>query len=414
MVWLSCIALVTSSVSCFSGVKVAGGRTHFILMALLAFAIVASLASKQLFGLSITALLNFSPSATLYLLTLINVNSMGRLKRSCATVACCALLLAITSITSYHTGFMADRLVLRQTVEYDETSELQSEVGNLIPALDASGKYLWRVRSFGFLADPNDFAQFIILALPLLFGFYRPSRNLLNLLLVYIPACTFLYTIYLTHSRGALLGVVAIILFSSKRKFGLAPMILAMIAIGVASLLGGGRGFSSGEDSASGRIDAWFEGLNMLYAYPLLGVGYGRFLDHHYLTAHNAFVLCFAELGLFGYFVWIAMIVCAIKALNEALQFLSPDCEERRWCKLLRTSIVGFLVCAFFLSRTYAPSLYLLLALCICAARCGQWHLENLQTRSAPRPWHEIEWARTSMLVVLISISIIYLVVRMR
>jgi hypothetical protein len=42
---------------------------------------------------------------------------------------------------------------------------------------------------------------------------------------------------------------------------------------------------------------------------PVFGVSYNSFTDHHERTTHNSFVLCFAELGLLGYFTWLALVV---------------------------------------------------------------------------------------------------------
>jgi drug/metabolite transporter (DMT)-like permease len=38
----------------------------------------------------------------------------------------------------------------------------------------------------------------------------------------------------------------------------------------------------------------------------------------------------------------------------------------------LRVALLGFLACAWFLSRTYQPLLYLLLGLCLAAAWCAR------------------------------------------
>ncbi len=104
----------------------------------------------------------------------------------------------------------------------------------------------------------------------------------------------------------------------------------------------------------------------MLKSHPTFGVGAGNFTDHHpALTAHNSFVLCFAELGLVGYFIWVALLVLTYKGLGQAVKDLPPPAEEHRYAALLRSSLVGFLTCAWFLSRTYQPALYFILALCV-------------------------------------------------
>jgi len=420
MVCLSALALAASLGGVLSREKIAGKPTHFILHAFFVGAIFTSLASKLFFGAAVSALLNFSPTSALFLLTLINVNSIDRLRKTCAAVAYCTFVLAACSVVSYHTGIMADRLVLRQAVESNSFADSADPAAELIPALDNSGRNLWRIRSLGFLTDPNDFGQAVVMALPLLLGFYRVRQKLRNLFLILIPAVTFGYAIYLTHSRGALLGFIAIALSLAKRKLKAAQFTVVLVMLGILGLaaksLAGGRSFSSDEESAGGRIDAWSEGLTMLFGHPFFGVGYGKFTDHHNYTAHNTFVLCFAELGLIGYFVWIAVLVWSFKGLNQAVRILPPQAQESRWAELLRTSLIGFLVCAFFLSRTYVPNLYILLALCLCAAACARWHIETLPvTTTATRiEWKEIHWAAASVKVVLASIALVYIIVRLK
>ena len=130
---------------------------------------------------------------------------------------------------------------------------------------------------------------------------------------------------------------------------------------------------SADEDSAEGRIEAWYEGVQLLIMRPLFGVGKGLFADHHGLTAHNSFVLAFAELGMIGYFFWLSNIVISWimlqrLVLSAAPLEASPE-DQQKWEELrgaartLWYGYVGGLVSAFFLSRSYVVILYLHIAL---------------------------------------------------
>jgi O-antigen ligase len=95
------------------------------------------------------------------------------------------------------------------------------------------------------------------------------------------------------------------------------------------------------------------------------------------LTAHNSFVLIFSELGLVGYFVWLAFIGLSVYmgykiAVTRADQIgaLGNDIEAEwsRYTKISLTylyAMLGFFVAAFFLSRSYVISLYILCALLV-------------------------------------------------
>ena len=175
----------------------------------------------------------------------------------------------------------------------------------------------------------------------------------------------------------------------------------------VVTNVAGGRGFSAQEESAGERILAWSEGLTMLRHQPLFGVGYNSFTDHHDRTAHNSFVLGFAELGLIGYFAWLALVVTAFRDVNQVANLSEEGAEvvSRPYAAMLRSSLLGFLTCAFFLSRTYAPPLFLLLALCAATWRCASDEVRNTKLLPSQR------WILATALLLVGSIALVYVMV---
>jgi putative inorganic carbon (HCO3(-)) transporter len=341
-----------------------------------------------------------------------NCTDMSRLKAACATLAFSTVILAIAGIASYHTGFMVEQLVLRQNVEFDSDEAGSPASADDIPALETSSRYLWRVRSVGNLGDPNDFGQAMVIAIPMLVGLYQKRRHVRNFFVVLLPVAANLYCIYLTHSRGALLGLASLVFFGVKDYLGTVRTAVLM-GIGVVGAMAvnmtGGRAYTANEESAGGRIDAWSVGLDMLASHPLFGVGFGQFTDYHYYTAHNSFVLCFSENGVFGYFMWLGLIIVTFKSVNRAAQHMPADSEERRWNILLRSSILGFLTCALFLSRTYEYNLFVLLSLAMSAAYCAQISKTGqgiAELQSAPK------WVKSTLILEVVSIAAIYLIVR--
>ncbi|GAA0715630.1 O-antigen ligase family protein [Dokdonella soli] len=405
MLWLWALAFIFAAGRAGARREIAARPLFLGLMLLLTAAIAASLLARMWLGGAIDALVEFSTAAMLFVLTCLNLTSIARVRRTCTVIVLCMLVISALTIAAYHDGFMMDQLVLSQSTDAEDA--LAPINVPTAPAEDTSGETLWRVRYLGFLNDPNDLAQAIIVVLPLLWVTWRRGRGLRNMVLIGVPTATLLYSLYLTHSRGGLLGLAAIFIFGMRRMLGTTRMALLaiVVAVGVnAADFSGGRRFSTGEESANDRIEAWYSGIQMLKAHPLFGVGYGSFTDFHpERTAHNSFVLCFSELGLLGFFAWTALLVVAFRELGEAVRRTPAGSFEHRITSALRYSLIGFLTCAWFLSRTYQPELYLLLALCASAAWCVRRTSENNETTSwAPQPW--LGMTALSMLAAVVTV----------
>lgn len=352
------------------------------------------------------AVSDFSASALLLLLAAMNLTSVRRLQWTLATVTLCMLVIAAFAVNAFETGYRAEDFVIRQGTG-SEADLLAAGYGG-VPAQDDTGQNLWRVRGLGILNDPNDLGQALVMSVPLLALAWRPRRLFRNAIVVGMPMALMLYTIYLTHSRGAVLGVAVLLLLGLRRWLGtVRTALLGAVGLVVAMGLGlaGGREFSTQEESAGQRIDAWYDGLQMFRGQPVFGVGYGAFTDHHPLTAHNSFVLCFAELGLFGLLPWVALLMLAWRELSQVARLAEPGSASARIAEALRVSLLGFLACAWFLSRTYQPLLYLLLGLCLAAA----WSARHaVAAGPAPEYWPAPRWILASVLAAFGSILAVY------
>jgi O-antigen ligase len=369
-----------------------------------------SVATTGWIGGAGTALVDFAPSVLMFLSTVMLVVTPERVRAACAVIIASMVVLSIAGAAAFHTGYMADKLVIWQMAQDEEAST--DAPPDIIPAQDTTVDRIWRVRSLGFLSDPNDFGQALVVSLGMLAIFKRPRSPLRNLIVLGIPGAIIFYAIYLTHSRGALLGLAALMFFGIQRRLGtlrttllIGTMALAAVALNFT----GGRAYTANEESAGGRIDAWGEGLNMLASRPIFGVGYGQFTDHNPLTAHNSFVLCFAETGLVGYFLWLGLILLVFRQLKRAITLAEYAPHEPGLAPPLRNAMVGFFTCAVFLSRSYQPGLYILLSLAICAAYCERALVPpaQLEAFDAPIPWRGI----TAVAVVL-SIVAVYAIVK--
>jgi hypothetical protein len=217
----------------------------------------------------------------------------------------------------------------------------------------------------------------LVMVLPMILHLASSLGRLLRLA-SYAAAGAVAYAVYLTNSRGSVLAMGAMLLLYGILRYGVLksvivlPMLFApLIALGPSRM----AEMSADEDSAEGRIEAWYEGVQLLIMRPLFGVGKGLFADYHGLTAHNSFVLAFAELGMIGYFFWLSNIVISWimlqrLVLGAAPADASPEAlaqweEIRGAARTLWYGYIGGLVSAFFLSRSYVVILYLHIALIV-------------------------------------------------
>ncbi|OMH25664.1 O-antigen ligase [Motiliproteus sp. MSK22-1] len=241
-----------------------------------------------------------------------------------------------------------------------------------------------RITYLGFFSDPNDLGMFLVMNIPFVVYFFHTGGMIKKLLMlaVFTAIC---YGIYLTDSRGTLLGALSLVGLYFLISYGSAKMVLisVVIAPALATLLSSFRGISAADSSSQGRLDAWYDGIQMLIHNPVFGVGMGNFIDWHGKTAHNSYVLIAGELGIPGYSLWGGALILTVfvsyiflksqkPTYSEdrkeliAAQPVSKECtEELLINKTLFYSMIGFMITAFFLSRTYTLLLFIFMGMSI-------------------------------------------------
>jgi hypothetical protein len=224
----------------------------------------------------------------------------------------------------------------------------------------------FRVQGTGMFQDPNDFAMLYVVAIPFVFTFLQTDTMILGKFFVAASFPAMLYVLYYTQSRGGVVGLGAMLLayvwFSTRTAILRFLMISAVLGAVVA--LGPARARETVyEGSASGRIMQWGYGNQFLKQNPLFGIGYQRWLDYSDQVAHNSFVTCYGELGLFGYSFWFSLLWLVLRSVYKIVRLEPLDRGTRRLAIGLFAALVGFYASAFFLTRTYNPFLYLMLGL---------------------------------------------------
>lgn len=259
-----------------------------------------------------------------------------------------------------------------------------------------------RSQATGIFADPNDLAAGVIFGLGLALA-RLPNCRAAGRFWYGVLTLVMVVAVLLTHSRGAMLalGAVVFIFVLSLMKNKTAGVLAACVVLGALLVVAPSRmrSFDSTEESANSRFDLWLDGLEWLKENPLLGIGYRQWVEQHPtgLTAHNSFVLCFAELGLPGYFFWMGCLYYAFRRQRPEGERVELDPAIERDLFGARLALGGFLLAAFFLSRTYVQVTWLFIALAVAAQIATGAGIHSF--RFAPKEQTR-DWARIAALCV--------------
>jgi putative inorganic carbon (HCO3(-)) transporter len=244
-----------------------------------------------------------------------------------------------------------------------------------------------RIQYVGIFADPNDLGMLFVICVPMAFALAADGGWLgLRRLFWWAVAALLIYGIYLTDSRGTVLALLVVfgVYVWITRGLVVAGTLGTLSLAGLMAMPSRMQELEVGEESAMDRVYSWYEGMQMFQGSPLLGVGKGAYTDIYQLTAHNSLVLVLAEMGIVGFTLWLAFMGYCFWMMVKALKWRppapgheagdEPAFDQQRFIEWRRDraisvtlllSLSGFVVSAFFLSRTYVILLYLLAALVV-------------------------------------------------
>ena len=240
---------------------------------------------------------------------------------------------------------------------------------------DGVGAEFTRSYFFGIFEDPNDLAQMLATTIPWTFVIFR-RRNVANLLISLGLSALLVMAIMSTHSRGGemalatVCGVMILLILPARWT----AVLLIMVMIGALALCPFAGPYL--DESAHDRVDFWGQANYAFKSSPInmmFGVGYGLITDfiEGDMSPHNAFVMAYSELGVFGYWFWFNLLSLGIlgclrtrvatkRTVNPELAFL------RRFAGMAIAAMAGFGVSSYFLTRAYVYPLFFLIAM-LCA-----------------------------------------------
>jgi hypothetical protein len=324
------------------------------LMVGLFFMICASRMLNGWLGGGYDALLEFSVQFVSFILILVSANGEGKIRWLGASVAFVAIYYGVRGMLALSFGVDTDKFVLQQGA---------GEVAG------GTQEFVYRTRGLGVLEDPNDLAQVLLTAMPFVWMLWRRRSFARNLFLVVLPTAFLLFAVYQTASRGSLIGLFVLTSLLLKDKIGLGG---PLVGAGFAAFLilvvgfGGGRTYSATSGSGGGRLELWSDSIGLFKESPIWGIGFNTITSRMPLTSHNSWVLCFTELGVIGFFFWVGLLVVTVLQLRRiiALKKQVPDAEGlAKLANAILLALSAWMATAWFLSRTYSISFYILLGM---------------------------------------------------
>lgn len=259
------------------------------------------------------------------------------------------------------------------------------------------------------IADNNDFGLALNMTLPLYFYLAQTEKSpwvkriLAGLFVLTIPA------IFFTYSRGALVGLALslfMLMLHSKRRWTLVPVVVMglLVAVYFAPAAWQERMNFSGDNaldaSARSRLNAWAFSRALAADYPITGGGFATFTPELFARyaptmvfdtygAHSVYFQVLAEHGYVGLTLYLSVIASCFLTTRRLRREgrARGDLEIALYADMLRSSLIGFLICGLFLGRAYFDYYYTIVA-CIAilaAAARDRWAVAPPRVE-APQP----------------------------
>lgn len=257
-------------------------------------------------------------------------------------------------------------------------------------------------RRINSLGDPNFFAAYQVMAIPLILVLASSAESLAKRILLYLSIAVVAASVLTTLSRGGMATLALTILlittlpsralYRSKREktaVFLATMIGILVLFPFAWAPLDAR-FKEGfrqQDVTGGRGDLWLAATHGYLQHPLTGIGYGAFnevsfqllsqtpgvdLINHVRFAvrsgeevHNAYLSSLAQLGPLGLVLFLGILWVTARALLRASRRAraSGDWQIRRVSNALMVSLAAFAVSSLLLSTETSRALWLVVGL---------------------------------------------------
>ena len=271
-------------------------------------------------------------------------------------------------------------------------------LGGLFPALGTIRNYLQgnlsegRAAWLGIFANPNEVAYSLVILLPLM-AYLGSTRGWFIRIALLGIAAVFLAAIFVTFSRGGLVGLAAALGIYAWRKRSVWFQIMLVCGV-VAGLAFGAQYWSRQQDFSQLNQDVSFQqriatskaGIDMFLDHPLLGVGiacsivaWPLYAPHDLYTrgalvTHNTIIQALSETGIAGFIPFVLFIGAGIVHCRKVARSGVPSAGLGI---AIEAALWGLVVCGMSGGYVLTWFPYLLLGLAGAARRIAEAEEES-------------------------------------
>jgi probable O-glycosylation ligase (exosortase A-associated) len=233
-----------------------------------------------------------------------------------------------------------------------------------------------------FIADNNDFGLALNMTIPMLFFLGRDEQNRKLKLLFRITFVCAIIAVLLTYSRGALLGLSAIMgVLALKSRYKLVSATLLVVAaflvisFAPSAWMARMGDFAGGklDESAQERLTSWAFAWNLAKTYPITGGGFECFTPDLFATfssrdpqtwlaghtssgPHSIYFQVLAEQGFVGLGIFLALLVSCMLSARRLRRRAARDPALwwiASYSQVVELGLLAYIVSGAFLGRAY-------------------------------------------------------------
>jgi len=256
--------------------------------------------------------------------------------------------------------------------------------GGLYTLIYGGSARIWGPPGTGW-GDNNDVSIVMLMAIPLILAMRNIYTRKLHRMAFLGVAITFFFTVLGTQSRGALVGLVGMSLYTawrSKQKIIAVPMIFIALAAGLLFMPQSWKERMQTiqtyeqDGSASSRILQWKYAVQISMERPLFGSGFhARYYQPYYRkymegidvnrAVHSNFFQILEEQGYIGIFMYLLLMATMIISSNRVSK-AAKGRDDLKWAALLlyatQFSIIGYAFNGLTINQGYLEIYYFLLS----------------------------------------------------